>query len=102
MINLLFNDAGSYNVTGISSLMSYTNYLTDYLLGAILLIGLFFLIIITSIGKTQKESTPFVIAGFICSITAILFRAMDILNDTWLFGVFILSVIFYAWSYFEK
>ena len=98
----LFMDAGQYNVTGFSSYLNYTNYLADYLLGSILLIAIFFLMIIITIGKTEKQSSPFVVSGFVTAFIAILFKSIGIINDNWLIGSIILSVVFYAWSYFEK
>lgn len=82
------------NITGIVSLMQYSNELTSGLLGVGFLIIIGFVAFISTKRYGTEESFGF--AGFITMISAILLRFLDMISDDVLLIVvvlFILSVI---------
>ena len=97
-----FLDAGQYNVTSTSKLIDYSNYLTGYWFGPFILIALFCVIVIIRIGKDEKQSTPFVVASFITTIVAVFFRAGQWVNDTHVYMSLGITILAFAWAWFEN
>ncbi len=97
-----FDSPGSQNLTDTTELIQYLNSVTDFWFGPIILIAIFVIAFISLVGKTVKKSAPFAAASFITAIIAILFRAMGIVNDSWLIGSIVLAVAGLAAVYFEK
>ena len=83
------NDA---NVTSTAELLSYTNTVTDGWFGSILVLITFIMMLVILSPRSERFVEPFAVSSFITAILAILLRALNILNDTWLVVTIIVAV----------
>ena len=97
-----FASPQSQNLTDPTLLLQYINSVTSFWFGNIILICIFIITLISLVGKTQKTATPFAVAGFLTAMIALLFRALEIVNDAWLIGSIIVAVMGLTAVYFER
>ena len=71
------------NITGFASIATYINQVTDYWFWTIML---FALLIISFVSMSHHSNErAFAGASFMCAIIAILLRALQLINDTFMF-----------------
>jgi len=91
---------GDPNLTRPYELLTYTNTVTDGLLGAVILLLIFIVGFVSM--KNYRTSSAFAASAFITTILAVLLRALDVIKDEILFLCIFGTVAGVAFLIFEN
>ena len=79
------------NITAVNELVTYTNEITQYYFGVLMLVTIF--VIIFLVFKLYTTARGFALAIWMTTIIGVLFKILNIINDTVIITLLVLSIV---------
>ncbi len=90
------------NQTGIGSIFSYANSVTNNVFGIGFLISFYVIILLYLKGRATETADAFIVAGFLSSILGVMLFMMGVVGGYALFMVIMMCALPIVWSFFNK
>ena len=87
-----YNYFNASNVTKITEMIKYADYVSEYTLGTIWILA-FFVITITIFSQRYDTKSAFLASSMLCALFTIFFRLIGIMNDLATFVVIAVALV---------
>lgn len=88
------------NDTGFFGLASYTNTITDGFFWLIMLLIMWVVVFVNTIG--YRPSRAFTLASFLTGVSSIILAILDLISPTWMYLLIVFIAIGALWMKFEE